>query len=95
MAITEQEVDYIAELARLELTPEEKTLYAGQLADIFGWMSELNKADTASLTPTANILDPENILREDKPVPFEDREAILKNAPDREHDFIKVKKVMG
>lgn len=94
MGITEKDVDYLAELARLELTPEEKTLYAGQLAGIFGWMEELNKADTTSVPPAANVLGLENVLREDEPVPFEDREAILKNAPDREHDFIKVKKVM-
>lgn len=94
MQITEKDVDYIAELARLELTPEEKTLYAGQLAGIFGWMEKLNEADTTSVLPTANILGLENILREDKPAPFEDREAILKNVPYREYDFIKVKKVI-
>ncbi|MEI7483060.1 MAG: Asp-tRNA(Asn)/Glu-tRNA(Gln) amidotransferase subunit GatC [Elusimicrobiota bacterium] len=94
MTITEKDVDYIAELARLELSPEEKKLYAGQLAGIFGWMEELNKADTSSVSPTANVMGLENALREDKPVAFEDREAILKNAPGREYDFVKVKKVM-
>ena len=94
MKITEKDVDYIAELARLKLTPEEKTLYAGQLAGIFGWMEELDKAGTASVTPTANVPGPENAPREDTPVPFEDREAILRNAPEREYDFIKVKKVI-
>lgn len=92
MEITELDVDHMAELARIELTPEEKTLYAGQLTDIFGWMNELNKADTSSAS--ADIPGHESILREDKPVPFEDREAMLKNAPDREGDFIKVKKVL-
>jgi len=94
MTITEKDVDYIAELARLELTPAEKKLYAGQLAGIFGWMEELNKADTSSVAPTTNVLGLENIMRADTPVTFENREAILKNAPDREYDFIKVKKVI-
>ena len=71
MKMTEKDMDYIAELARLELTPEEKTLYAGQLAGIFGWMEELDKAGTASVTPTANVPGPENAPREDTPVPFE------------------------
>jgi len=94
MEITEKDVEYIAELARLELNAEEKKLYAGQLKSIFGWMEELNKADTASVPPTSNILGAENRLREDKPVYFEDREAILRNAPEREYDFIRVKKVI-
>ena len=94
MNITEKDVNDIAELARLELLPEEKKLYTGQLKNIFVWMDELNKADTASVLPTANVPGPENNLREDKPIVFKDRDAILNNAPDREYDFIKVKKVI-
>ncbi|HBB65784.1 MAG: asparaginyl/glutamyl-tRNA amidotransferase subunit C [Elusimicrobia bacterium GWA2_56_46] len=94
MEITEKDVEHIAELARLELAAEEKKLYTGQLKSIFGWMEELNKADTASVPPTSNVLGAANPLREDKPFYFEDREAILKNAPGREYDFIKVKKVI-
>ncbi len=94
MKITEKEAAHIAELARLELTPEEKKLYAGQLAGIFGWMEELNKADTAAVPPAANVPGLGNATREDTPVVFGDREAILKNAPDREHDFIKTIKVI-
>ena len=94
MEITAKDVEYIAELAKLELRPEEKELYAGQLGSILGWMEELNKADTASVPPTSNILGAANPLREDKPADFGDREALLSNAPAREYDFIKVKKVI-
>ena len=94
MEITQKDVEYIAELARLELTGQEKSLYAGQLKNILSWMEELNSADTSGIEPTAHILGLENVLREDKPEPFPDREAILKNAPQREGDYVKVPKVI-
>jgi len=94
MNITTKDVEHIAELARLDLSPEEKQLYSGQLRNIFGWVEELNKAETGGVQPTAHILGLENVLREDKPEPFADRQAILKNAQEREFDFVKVRKVM-
>ncbi|MCX5784334.1 MAG: Asp-tRNA(Asn)/Glu-tRNA(Gln) amidotransferase subunit GatC [Elusimicrobia bacterium] len=87
--ITKKDVEYIAELARLGLTEEEENLYAGQLKKILFWMEELNSADTSGIEPTAHILGLENVLREDKPELFPDREAILKNAPQRENDLMK------
>lgn len=94
MAIIKKDVEYIAELSRLELTEAEKELYSGQLGSILGWMEELNKADTSGVEPTAHILGLENVLREDKTEPFADMEAVLQNAPQREADFIKVPKVI-
>jgi len=94
MDINIKDVENIAELARLELSPEEKQLYSGQLKNILGWIEELNKADTAGTAPTAHILGLENVLREDTPAPFADRQAILNNAPEREFDFVKVRKVI-
>lgn len=94
MEITEKDVEYIAELARLELRQEEKKLYAGQLKNILGWVEELNKAKTGEVPPTAHILGLENVLRDDNPETFTDRQAILKNAPEREFDFVKVRKVI-
>jgi len=94
MDITRKDVEYIAELAKLELTEQEKGLYGGQLKNIFSWMEELNKADTSGVQPTSHILGLENVLRSDKPEPFADREAILKLAPQREFDFVKVPKVI-
>jgi aspartyl-tRNA(Asn)/glutamyl-tRNA(Gln) amidotransferase subunit C len=94
MGITEKDVDHIAGLAKLELQPAEKKLYAAQLKKILDWIDELNKAGTQSVPPTSNILGPENPLRKDERLPFSDREAILKLAPGREYDFVKVKKVI-
>ncbi|HAH32867.1 MAG TPA: Asp-tRNA(Asn)/Glu-tRNA(Gln) amidotransferase subunit GatB [Elusimicrobia bacterium] len=94
MKIEKQDVEYIAELSRLELTGDEKELYSLQLDNILSWMEELNKTDTSKVEPTAHILGLENVLRPDISELFQDREAILKNAPQRESDFIKVPKVI-
>ena len=94
MDVTEKTAAHIAELSRLELNAAEKKLYAGQLTDILGWMKELGKADTSSVMPAPGPSGLTNILRADAPRTFENREAILGNAPEREQDFIKVKKVI-
>ncbi|MBI4657014.1 MAG: Asp-tRNA(Asn)/Glu-tRNA(Gln) amidotransferase subunit GatC [Elusimicrobia bacterium] len=103
MEITEKDVEYIAELARLELTSEEKRIYQTQLKNILDWMEMLNQTDTSKVQPAFHAACPPeadgtkedgNVLRDDRPVQSENREDILKNAPDREFDFIKVKKVI-
>ena len=49
MEITEKETEYIAGLARLELSPEELKLYASQLGSILSWVEQINAADTAGV----------------------------------------------
>ena len=56
-------------------------------------MAELGALDTASVPPTTSVLGAVNVMREDIPRPFEDREALLANAPDRDGPFFKVRKV--
>jgi aspartyl-tRNA(Asn)/glutamyl-tRNA(Gln) amidotransferase subunit C len=96
MAITRKDVEYVARLARLELTEAEKEQYAGQLENILKYVETLNEADTASVPPTNHALNLTNVWREDVclPVSEETRERLLNNAPDREDDFFKVKKVI-
>ena len=94
MAITEQDVRKIAKLARLKLTDPEVKLYQGQLLKILDAVDELSKLDTKNVPPTTSVLGLANVLREDEPRPFEDREALLANAPEREGTFYKVRKVI-
>ncbi|MEW6041736.1 MAG: Asp-tRNA(Asn)/Glu-tRNA(Gln) amidotransferase subunit GatC [Elusimicrobiota bacterium] len=94
MEITKKDVEYISELARLKLTEEEKDIYQGQLKNILDWMEELNNADTSKVLPTAHVLGIKNVFRPDEPEKFKNRDAILDNAPERELDFFKVKKVI-
>ncbi len=94
MSITEKDVENIGKLARLELSARERETYAVQLDKIFHWIEKLNELDTSkadSAEPSAGI---ENATREDVSAEFADREMILANAPEREGDFYKVRKII-
>ncbi len=94
MEIIKKDIEHIAELSKLQLTDKEKETYGAQLKDILIWMEELNKADIDNVEPASYALGEENILREDKVEKFQDTAALLNNVPEREDDFIKVKKVI-
>lgn len=93
--ITKNDVEYVARLARLRLTDSEKEQFTGQLEKILGYIGQLNKLDTKDVPPTSHVLSIKNIWREDdlNPCSQEIRDALLKNAPEREGNFFKVKKV--
>ena len=94
MTISRKDVDYVARLARLELTEGEKELFAGQLGHILEHMGQLAKLDTASVPPTSSVLGFKNVFRDDKAKRFENTEALLANAPAREAGYFKVPKVI-
>ncbi|MBI3553807.1 MAG: Asp-tRNA(Asn)/Glu-tRNA(Gln) amidotransferase subunit GatC [Elusimicrobia bacterium] len=94
MGIQKHDVEKIAKLARLELSPDEVELYQGQLVKILDSMAELCKLDTASVPPTTSVLGASNVFREDEPRPFPEPEKLLANAPEREGPYFKVRKVI-
>ena len=94
MAISEDDVRKIAKLAKLRLTDAEIKLYQGQFSRILDSMAELSKLDTKDVPPTTSVLGLSNVLREDVPAPFADPEKLLANAPAREGNFFKVRKVI-
>lgn len=94
MSVSETDVKKIAKLARLRLSPEEVARYGEQLTKILHSMAELATVDTATVPPTTSVLGAVNVTREDEPRPFEDREALLEIAPDRDGPYYKVRKVI-
>ena len=94
MSVSDADVKKIAKLARLRLTDAEVALYGGQLTKILDSMAELDMADTSGVPPTTSVLGAVNVMREDEPKPFEDTEALLANAPERDGPYFKVKKVL-
>ncbi len=65
MILTREEVEHIAELARLELTDEEKSRFREQLSDILDYAARLQTIDTSKISPTASVLAERSLLRED------------------------------
>ena len=93
MEIDRDTVVKVAALARLALTEGEVERFAGQLSAILEAVSKLNTVDTSGIGPTASILDLQDVLREDEPVPGLAKEDALRNAPDREGDYFRVQAV--
>ncbi|MFH1864086.1 MAG: Asp-tRNA(Asn)/Glu-tRNA(Gln) amidotransferase subunit GatC [bacterium] len=64
--LTKIEVEHVARLAKLELTPNEITKFQGQLSKIVDYISQLSKVDTSSLEPTSQTTGLENVFRIDE-----------------------------
>ena len=94
MTITKKDVEHVARLARLSLTESEKEKFTSQLDNILGHVEALRKVDTANVPITAHPFFLDTAWREDFARPWPDTESILRNAPDREESYFKVKKVI-
>jgi aspartyl-tRNA(Asn)/glutamyl-tRNA(Gln) amidotransferase subunit C len=81
MKLSREQVEHIAELARLALTDEELELYREQLSHILDYFERLQELDTEAIEPTASVLTLRSVMREDVPRPSLPREDILANAP--------------
>jgi aspartyl-tRNA(Asn)/glutamyl-tRNA(Gln) amidotransferase subunit C len=90
MALTIEEVEHIAKLARLELGAEQKALYRQQLSDILEYIAKLRQLDTTSVPPTAGGGVSHMELRTDQSAPGLSTEALLANAPASEDDQFKI-----
>ncbi len=94
MPVTIKDVEYIANLARLEFKEEEKEKFTEQFNRILEYIDKLNELDTTNVEPLYHVIDIKNVFREDIVRPSYPREEILKNAPSRTEYFFKVPKVI-
>jgi len=94
MPITENDVKYIANLARLELTDKEIEYFTGQLSSIINYVDQLKELDTANIEPTTHAMPIQNVFREDAVKPSLKVEDALKNAPAKEGNLFKVPRII-
>ena len=94
MKITGKEVCYVADLARLELTPEEVESFTLQLNGILEYMDQLDELDTADVEPTTHVLPLNNVFREDEVGHSLAVEDVLANAPEKDRDHFVVPKII-
>tara|TARA_B100001250_G_C19722670_1_gene754559 strand:+ start:247 stop:552 length:306 start_codon:yes stop_codon:yes gene_type:complete len=92
--ISSKEVKKIAKLAKLKLTDDEITLYSSQMSQIINYISQLNEVDTSNIDPLSNVIDNNNVIREDKIKESLDKSISLKNAPQSDGEFILVPKII-
>ena len=90
MALTIEEVQHIARLARLELSAEQRDLYREQLSAILDYIARLRELDTTDVPPTAGGGLGQMPLRPDESRPGLPTARLLENAPDTEDDQFKI-----
>ena len=95
-SLTRQDVQRIADLARLELTAEELELFTRQLGDILTYVEQIRALDTTGVAPTSQVLN-RPVDRDDVTADTLSREDLLGNAPDAalEAGLFKVPRVIG
>jgi len=91
---TELNIDHVANLARLALTPEEKATFSAQLRDVLAYIEQLKAVDVTGIEPTAHAFPLYNVWADDVPQPGLPVEAALRNAPAQRDHMIVVPKVV-
>ena len=94
MKLSSQEVEYVAHLARLEITDKEKDKFTAQLNDILLYIDKLNELNTKGVEPMSHAIAVTNAFREDNIVDSIGTEKSLANAPDARGEFFRVPKVI-
>jgi aspartyl-tRNA(Asn)/glutamyl-tRNA(Gln) amidotransferase subunit C len=92
--ITQDTVQKMAHLARLELSEKEEQSMANDLTKIIGWMEQLNEVETTGIEPLTHISEEINVFREDVANNQLNRADGLKNAPQANDAYLIVPKVM-
>ena len=104
MSITEKDVTYVADLANLDLTAEERSRFAKDLNSILEYIGRLNELDTTQVPPMSQVSDRYSsdpngnrfayAQRDDVIQPCLPHEAAMQNAPETDGSFFKVPRVI-
>lgn len=87
-------VQYVAHLARIALTPAEQEKFAAQLTHVLGYIEKLNKLDVSNIEPTAHAVPMVNVVRPDEVRPSLSNEEALRNAPSKANGLFLVPKIV-
>lgn len=88
------DIDYVAQLARIALTTEEKRRFAEQLGSVLTYVEKLKEVDVSGVEPTAHAFEVVNVWQADVPAAPLSAEAALRNAPAVREQMIVVPKVV-
>ena len=94
MKVSREEVIHIEKLANLNLTDAEIDKYTLNLQDILNFADIVNNAPIEGLTESFGVNENYNVFRKDEIKVFEDNEALLQNAPEKDRNMFKIPKVI-
>ena len=88
------DVQYVARLARIALTPAEEEKFGAQLSQVLGYIEKLNQLDVSGIEPTAHAVPLLNVVRPDQVQPSLDNQEALRNAPAQANGLFLVPKIV-
>ena len=94
MSVSHEKVRHIAKLARIAMSDEEIDRLVPELNNILGWVEQLGEVNTDGVEPLTAVIDQKLRLREDVVTEGNIRDEILANAPEAQHGFFAVPKVI-
>ena len=94
MSVSNEQVRHIAKLARIAMSEEEIERLVPELNNILGWVEQLGEVDTDGVEPLTGVIDQKLRLRDDVVDDGNIRDEVLENAPDAQHGFFAVPKVI-
>jgi aspartyl-tRNA(Asn)/glutamyl-tRNA(Gln) amidotransferase subunit C len=94
MKISKDTVEYVANLAKLDLSEEEKNRLMLDMERIISFFDKISNLDTSEISPTDHVIPVKNVFRDDKACNSYDREEMLKNAPSKEKGYFKVPRII-
>lgn len=92
--VDKKTVEYVAKLAKIKVTEEEKEFLREQLSKIIDYIDKLKELDVEGVEPMRMLHTPKNIFRDDKVKSSPSGENILKNSPRRQDRYFKIPKVI-
>jgi len=94
MSVSPEQVRHIAKLARIAMSDEELDRLLPELNNILGWVEQLGEVNTDGIEPLTAVIEQKLRLREDAITDGDIRDQVLANAPDAQHGFFAVPKVI-
>ena len=92
--ISDETIEYVGILAKLDLSGEEKEQAKKDMGSMLDYIDKLNELDTTGVEPMSHVFPVKNVFREDVVVNGDDRENILKNAPEEKDGSFMVPKTV-
>ena len=93
--ISDETIEYVGILAKLELNDEEKERAKKDMGDMLDYIDKLNELDTSGVEPMSHVFPVNNVFREDVVLESTPREELLKNAPKEKDGQFLVPKTIG
>lgn len=92
--ISDETMEYVGILAKLELSPQEREAAKKDMGGMLDYIDKLNELDTTGVEPLSHVFPVRNVFRDDVVKNGDDRENILRNAPEQKEGMFKVPKTV-